>query len=325
MTDSNALPLVTISEKLEWLEDRYWRFGQDEALDDHLYDLFDVDDDGQMTAQPRRDPLTGETKGLMVLSRSGNGKTALLNRTLRANLSLTEFKDDKQGNTLFITVPPEATIKKIAEIILMRTGYETVSSKLRASDAWEIARHRFGLVGITTVMIDECHHLLRSGLGRDVLAAVQALKHIMQSEHGVALIIAGVPTLRDAILTEPSGETYRRFQEFHLPKIRPDSNSARLFATNFTTSAERVGVKVYAEDAFAERILFAKHGQIGRSVAFGKEILREAVTRKRDELSLEHVERLFRKTNTDLDMTPFHHGDWSAVRGELDAIGWGQR
>lgn len=324
MTDTPISSPFTIPEKLNWLEDRYWRFGQDETLSDHLYDLFDVDDDGQMTAQPRRDPLTGETKGLMVLGGSGNGKTALLKRTLRANPILTEFKDDKRGNTLFITVPPEATIKKLAEIILARTGYETISSKLRASDAWEIARHRFGLVGITTIVIDECHHVLRSGSGRDVLAAIQALKHIMQSEHGVALIIAGVPALRDAILTEPSGETYRRFQEFILPKIRPGSNSARLFAKNFIKSAEKIGVKVYAEDAFAERILFAKHGQIGRSVALGKEILREAVIRKRDALTLEHAERLFRKTNTDLDMTPFHHGDWSAVRGELDAIGWAQ-
>ena len=324
MTDTPITSPFTIPEKLNWLEDRYWRFGQDETLSDHLCDLFDVDDDGQMTAQPRRDPLTGETKGLMVLGGSGNGKTALLKRTLRANPILTEFKDDKRGNTLFITVPPEATIKKLAEIILARTGYETISSKLRASDAWEIARHRFGLVGITTIVIDECHHVLRSGSGRDVLAAIQALKHIMQSEHGVALIIAGVPTLRDAILTEPSGETYRRFQEFILPKIRPGSNSARLFAKNFIKSAEKIGVKVYAEDAFAERILFAKHGQIGRSVALGKEILREAVIRKRDALALEHAERLFRKTNSDLDMTPFHHGDWSAVRGELDAIGWAQ-
>lgn len=324
MNETTAIPPVTITEKLDWLEHRYWKFGQDDTLADHLYDLFEVDNEGLMTAQPRRDPLNGETRGLMVLGGSGNGKTALLMRTLRADPVLREFKIDEGGNTLFITVPPEATIKKLAEIILQMTGYAKIDSKLRAADAWEIARHRFGLVGITTVVIDECHHILRPGPGRDVLAAIQSLKHIMQSEHGVALVIAGVPTLRDAILSEPSGETYRRFGEFRLSRIRPGSIAARRFSHNFMKSAQMLGVQVRAEDALADRILFAEHGQVGKSVALGKEILRDAVTRRREALSLEHAERVFRKSKPDLDMTPFHAAAWGAVKTELEAIGWGQ-
>ncbi|MCU9847816.1 TniB family NTP-binding protein [Defluviimonas sp. WL0024] len=323
MNETTSIRPFTITEKLDWLENRYWKFGQDDTLADHLHDLYEVDDEGQMTAQPRRDPLTGETKGLMVLGGSGNGKTALLMRTLRADPVLTEFKVDKPGNTLFITVPPEATIKKLAEIILQQTGYAKVDTKLRAADAWEIARHRFGMVGINTVVIDECHHILRSGPGRDVLAAIQSLKHIMQSERGVALVIAGVPSLRDAILSEPSGETYRRFREFHLSRISPGSTAARRFGQNFLKSAEVLGVQVCEEDAVAERILFAEHGQVGRSVALGKEILRDAVTRKREVLSLEFSERVFQKSNPNFGMTPFHPGAWVAVKKELEAIGWG--
>lgn len=118
MSERTPRSPVTIREKLEWLEHRYWRFGQDETLSDHLHDLFEVDDDGQMMAQPRRDPLTGETNGLMVLGPSGYGKTALLMWTLRADPVLKEFRIDEGGNTLFITVPPEATIKKVAEIVV---------------------------------------------------------------------------------------------------------------------------------------------------------------------------------------------------------------
>ncbi|TDE34829.1 TniB family NTP-binding protein [Antarcticimicrobium sediminis] len=324
MNETTTISPATITEKLAWLELRYWKFGQDDTLADHLYDLYEFDNEGFMTPQPRRDPLTGETKGLMVLGGSGNGKTALLKRTLRADPVLREFKIDEGGNTLFITVPPEATIKKLAEIILQMTGYAKVDSKLRAADAWEIARHRFGLVGITTVVIDECHHILRPGPGRDVLAAIQSLKHIMQSEHGVALVIAGVPTLRDAILSEPSGETYRRFSELRLSRIRPGSIAARRFGQNFMKSAQMLGVQVRAEDALADRILFAEHGQVGKSVALAKEILRNAVTRQREALSLEYAERVFRKSKPDLEMTPFHAAAWDAVKSELEAIGWGQ-
>lgn len=324
MNEKTTIDPVTITEKLKWLKNRYWKFGEEDSLADHLFDLYETDDNGQMTSQPRRDPLTGETKGLMVLGASGNGKTALLMRALRADPVLTEFTIDHGGTTLFITVPPEATIKKLAEIILAKTGYTKIDAKLRSADAWEIARHRFGLVGIKTVVIDECHHIMRSGSGRDVLGAIQSLKHIMQCDPGVALVIAGVPSLKDAILSEPSGETYRRFQELHLARIRPGSKAAGLFGKNFTKSAQTLGVQFAVEDALPERILFAEHGQVGKSVALGKEILRDAVSRKRDTISLANADRVFKKSTPGLNMTPFHSADWDVVKAELNAIGWGQ-
>jgi hypothetical protein len=219
-------------------------------------------------------------------------------------------------------VPPEATIKKVAEIILAKTGYTKVDGKLRAADAWEIARHRFGLVGIKTLMIDECHHIVRPGPGRDVLAAIQSLKHIMQSEQGVALVIAGVPTLRDAIVSEPSGETYRRFLEYHLGKIPPGSKAEELFGRNFLKSAEKLGIRVQMEDAVIERILFAHGGEVGRSVTLAKELLRDAVIRKEETLSLEHAERIYRKSNCNINMTPFNIAAWGNVKADLESLGW---
>ncbi|HBB84669.1 MAG TPA: hypothetical protein DC031_15705 [Sulfitobacter sp.] len=324
MNETTKIMPVTIKEKEQWLKDRYWKFGEEENLDDHLHDIFEVDDDGQRTAEPRFDPLNRETKGLMVLGVSGNGKTALLMRALRVDPVLTEFKLPQGGNTLFITVPPDATIKKLAEIILAETGYTKINAKLRASDAWELARHRFGLVGIKTLVIDECHHILRPGAGRDIPAAIQALKHIMQSEHRVALIIAGVPELKDAILAEASGETMRRFDEFSHSRIRPKSKGAVLFARNFAKSAGLLGLHVAEEDVIPERILFAQNGQIGKSVKLAKEILRAAVVRGRDEITLNHAERVYKKSNSGLDMTPFDAAEWDVVKAELTAVGWGQ-
>ena len=324
MNDMTSITPVTITEKLNWLEHRYWKFGEEENFDDHLLDLFKVDDDGQRTAEPRFDPLNRETKGLMVLGPSGNGKTALMMRALRVDPVLTQFKIDQGGNTLYITVPPDATIKKLAEIILEKTGYNKVDSKLRSADAWEMARHRFGLVGIKAVVIDECHHIFRAGPGRDIPAAIQALKHIMQSQHRVALIIAGVPSLKSAILTAASGETMRRLTEFSLTRIRPGSRGAATFGRNFVKSAVTLGLHVAQEDALPERILFAEHGQVGRSVGLGKEILRAAISRKREVITLEGAERVFRKSNSGLDVTPFDGAEWDAVKAELTAIGWGQ-
>lgn len=327
MTTQTAIATATpttITEKTAWLKARYWRFGMEDKLEDHLRDLFEIDDEGDMTDRPRIDPLTGESGGLMVLGRSGDGKTALLKRMLRVNPVLTEMTDKQAGNTLYITVPPDATIKKLAELILARTGYHRVDSRLRSSDAWEMVMHRLALVGIRMIIIDECHHIFRPGAGRDVAGAIQSLKHIMQSAGGVALIIAGVPGLRDAILSEPSGETFRRFQELYLVDIQPGSEAASAFSTNIAYSAKFLGLTIPDGSALAERILMARYGQIGRSVELGKKILADAITRKRSELTLPRAEAVYRKSSNCSGMTPFHSGNWQDVQRELSAIGWGQ-
>ncbi|CUH77908.1 hypothetical protein TRM7557_01642 [Tritonibacter multivorans] len=323
MTTQTATPTTT-TEKTAWLEARYWRFGMEDELEDQLVDLFEIDDNGAMTAQPRVDPLTGESRGLMVLGRFGDGKTALLKRMLRVNPVLTEATEGHEGNTLYITVPPEATIKKLAELILVRTGYHRVDAKIRSADAWEMVMHRLTNFGIRALIIDECHHIFRRGSGRDVAGAIQSLKHIMQSAGGVALVIAGVPSLRDDILSEQSGETARRFQELSMGDIRPGSKEVSDFIRNVAYSAKMLGLAMPDGSAMAERILFAQRGQIGRSVELGKLILKDAVTRKRTELTLSRAEVVYRKSSKCIGMTPFHSGDWQDVQRELSAIGWGQ-
>lgn len=172
------------------------------------------------------------------------------------------------------------------------------------------------------VIVDECHHMLQPGPGKDIRIAIQSLKHMLQSDHGVALVIAGVPALRDAILSEKSGEAFRRCRVYQLAKIRPRTNSARPFETSFLKSVEKLGLTVRADGVFAERKMMAEHVQVGRSITLAKEILRDAVIRKREELSLEHAGRIFRKINQNMEMTPFHPAPWDSVKGELEAIGW---
>lgn len=49
-----------------------------------------------------------------------------------------------------------------------------------------------------------------------------------------------------------------------------------------------------------------------------------AIKRGRDEITLKDAERVYRKSNSGLDLTPFEGGDWDVVKAELQAIGWGQ-
>ncbi len=152
--------------------------------------------------------------------------------------------------------------------------------------------------------------------------AIQALKHMVQSDHAVALIIAGVPELREGILKEASGETYRRFDECHLSCIQPGSIEAARFQGCIAKSARELGIYIDPALEFADRVLFAEHGEAGRAVKLVKDSLRRAITKRKPSLDLEDAERIFVKSNGPRDMTPFHPGDWTAVQGELTAMGW---
>lgn len=312
----------TIPEKTNWLNNRYWKFGQDAELADHLEDLFEPDEYGQMTAQPSVDPLTGETGGVMLIAGSEWGKTALIKRTLRASSILTEHTEHQAGNTLMVTVPPTATLKKLAEIMLEKTGYPKVDTRMRGADAWEIAIHRFGLLGIKLVIIDECHHMLQSGPGKDIPSAIQSLKHIMQSKSGVALMIAGVPAMRDAIKAEPTQETYRRFTECTMSPIRPGTQAEKDFGNNFSKCAAMVGVSVPDEYMLVERVLFAADGHIGTAVSIAKAILRDALKKQQDRVTLQRADQVYRKFKKVNGETPFKQDDWAAVKSEMVALGW---
>ena len=71
--------------------------------------------------------------------------------------------------------------------------------------------------------------------------------------------------------------------------------------------------------------LLAPRGEVcGVDAEVAYKALHAAVSRKRDAVTLEHAERVFRKSKGGLDMTPFDAAEWDVVKNELIAIGWGQ-
>ena len=46
--------------------------------------------------------------------------------------------------------------------------------------------------------------------------------------------------------------------------------------------------------------------------------------RKQEAVTLQAAERVYRKSNSGFDLTPFDGKEWDVVKAELIAIGWGQ-
>ena len=324
MTPVNSLsPSSSLSEKIEWLGERHWRFGREDRFEDLLTDIFNVDDNGVITSDPVRDPLINETCGIMLLAGSGNGKSALLRRTLERVPALDEVTtENPTGNTIKITVPPAATVKSLAEEIAGLTGYEDIDPKAKVHEAWSIARHRMKKFGIKLLVIDEAHHLLRAGPGRDIPGTVQTLKHLLQGDGSVAVILSGVPKLREIILQDP--ETDGRYFKFELDMIEAGSQDAERLSRCIAKSAEELGLFLDPDDMLSERLIFAEHGKVGRSIRLAKETMRRALIKGRDNLRLEDAEDCFAKRYGSRSASPFSPGAWNVVQADLEAAGWVQ-
>ncbi|QPM91417.1 TniB family NTP-binding protein [Pseudooceanicola algae] len=315
-----ALPAdASLPEKIEWLEDRYVRLDRDDALIARLGRLFKTDKEGQLTPKPKIDRLNGETRGLMLIGESGAGKSSLLRRTLRTVPMIHLADRENDGNTFYVTVPPEATIKSFASRIAKKLGYLDMNSRANADQAWDVARHRMRERGVRLLVIDEAHHLLRKGSGRDVEGAIQRLKSLLQGDWPVAVIAAGVDKLRQGVMTDP--ETDRRFPRFQLTRIAEGSKEARTFARSMQLCAEKVGLSLDGE-AMPDRVLFAENGEPGRAIHLAKTILVAALEEGRSKVTLRDAGHVFSREYGAMQTTPFAEAPWDTVRVSLTEAGW---
>ena len=320
MTIIDECAQMSAKEKKDWLADRYFKLERDDDLAEHLTDLLETDASGIITGDPIRDPLNGETNGLMLIGESGAGKSTLLRRTLARNPSLTLFTPETPGNTLFVTVEPEATIKSLAITIAELTGYPKMNARVRGYEAWSVALHRMRTFGITLLVIDEAHQLLRKGSGREPAGVIQSLKNLLQYEGSVAVIIAGTAALRDGISVDP--ETDRRFVKFQPWRIMDKSLDAVRFARCVASCAEKLGLSLLPELHFPERVLFAEAGDAGRSLKLAKQTMRRALTKGRSDIVLMDAAYCFDSLYGEREFSPFDEVDWPNLRLALEDMGW---
>ena len=306
-----------LPDHLAWLEARYLRNARDDEVHDYLQEILEVGSDGTILPRPARDPLTGETAGLMVPGESGYGKSGMLVRNLKALAGFEAMTERACDTYIQCTVPPEATIRSLGETIAAATGYRGFSSKARAYDVWEVARHRMTAQGVGLLVIDEAHHVLR----RDAPAGLQSLKGLMQGRQAVAVILSGVPKLGEIVMQD--AEIDRRFIRLHLRRTAEDGEDAAGLEQFIDVCRDRLGLPIPEDRTLAARIVFANHGGLGVSVNLAKAIIRRArIDPKCPGMTLAHAARTFDMRGRSNGPGPFERGDWEKVRAGPVDRGW---
>lgn len=304
-----------------WLQTRYMKSGRDDDFQDALMDILETDSQGKLTASPLRVGLSRETRGLMVLGPSGSGKTSLVTRNLLniEAIELTGGGAPEPGNTLYQLVDSDATLKSFAIGIVKATGYPEVKDTIRTTDAWDLAVHRMSQSGIKILWIDEPHHLLAPGGGRDPKSALRRLKNLMQGQNAVTLILTGVPELQEMILKD--SETARRFSCINLRPVSGKNEMTNL-GRYLAICGEKVGIAPMDEESFLERLLMANNNNLGKSIEMTLKAIRRAHRRPDRKLSLGDFKRCLALQNNQIDVGPFDDSDWPGLRHELEKRGW---
>ncbi|RGP36555.1 hypothetical protein D1012_15320 [Pseudotabrizicola alkalilacus] len=305
----------------DWLTARYLRNARDDDFQEFLREILKIGADGSLLPLAVRDPLNGETLGMQVIGESGDGKSVMIERNLSAVPSLELMTNGASGNYIHITVAPEATIKSLASDILVKTGYTRLSERTKAHEAWPIARHRLKMLGVALLWIDEGHHLLRGGTGRDSAGALQALKNLLQGDGAVAVILSGVPLLEERIASDP--ETFRRYRlRQRLQRVLVGGADMQRLKRFIEVCCNKLDLLPPDDPFFAERVVFSQKAGLGRSIAFAKATIRRALVNGRSAVTLDDAWRTWRlQGGMDGEPTPFDPGVWPDLRKLLEHRG----
>jgi hypothetical protein len=308
--------------RLAWLDARYLKNARDDEFQECLRDILQVGSEGALLPTAIRDPLNGETRGMQVIGASGDGKSVMIQRNLSALPGFVEMKAGTSGNYIHITVSPEATIKSLASDIAAATGYGRLAERAKTHEAWAVVRHRLKTFEIAMLWIDEAHHLLRGGAGRDAAGALQTLKNLLQGEGAVAVILSGVQQLEDRIATDP--ETLRRYRlRQRLQSVAAGSGDMQRLRRFIEICCQKLDLALPDDPSFAERIVFSQKGGLGRSIFFAKMTIRRALVKRKEGVSIEDAHRTWiLNGGEDSGPSPFDPVPWPDLRKLLDERGW---
>lgn len=302
-----------------WLQDRYMKSERDDDFIDALQEILETDSQGNLTATPLRVGLPQDTRGLMVLGQSGYGKTSLVKRNLSNQTTIGLTDGNEPGAALYHLVPPEATLKSVAVEIANACGYPKIKDGIQIAEAWDLAMHRLSIKGITILWIDEAHHLLTPGPGRDPKLVVRRLKNVLQGQNAVAMILTGVPALYDLVL--PDKETDRRFVCLNLEPVTSKNEAANL-RRYLEMCCEKVGVGMVDDPSFLDRLLMANQRNLGKSIEMTLRAIRRAHRRPERQLSFEDFRRSQTLQNGQKNISPFDQIPWPLLKVELEKLGW---
>ncbi|UWQ50654.1 TniB family NTP-binding protein [Leisingera caerulea] len=263
MTMMTSIPAPALAA-VDRAASKYIPTGRDKDFRHQLDRLFARDDTGALTAALRKDPGTGDAKGLAVIEAPGGGKSTLIEKGLSRHPFL---EPEFEGHLPYIKInaPSPATPKSLLIELLMATGYADVSWSKSEQEITKLLRHRLQLCGVLIVWIDEAHDLIGGGTPHKVQTTVKSTKNLMQGVGAVGLILSGIDTLWTLISSDE--QLNRRFSKMPLKSVTAVSDE-KMLNSIVRTLCKEVGVEAPVSSDLLERLVHASRGRFGRFIEY---------------------------------------------------------
>ena len=186
-------------------EERWVAYPRAKTILEKLERLFDY---------PRRSRMPC----LLIVGRSGMGKTMLLERFCRQHDAHWEAERGREHTpVLSVTIRPQPTIRRFYAQLLSLLGTPVVSSASTA--VLEDRVHRLlGALGTKMLIADEVHNVFTAPRGSD-RDALMALLRTMIGELRISLVCAGTDEAENAILGDE--QLASRYEPLELPAWQP--------------------------------------------------------------------------------------------------------
>lgn len=283
---------------------------RDEALRDRLDGLLKRAADGTLLPAPKHFTTTCETRGVMLVSKSGAGKTTMLRKALARHPAL-QPENDQTMPWIEVRCSSPATTKGVGIDILRKTGYPEVARGTVERDIWRLVRHRLGQLKTVVLWIDEAQDLFRTKTSIEIRSTLNMIKGLMQGEGSVIVILSGVEELLKLASTDH--QITRRMRTHLLRDVTEACEGGRLW-TVLETYAQKVGLEPPARDDLIGRLIHANHGRFGLCIEMIIAAIEFALEQGCDALHMEHFAEVFADcTDCDDRANVFRTKRWSQV------------
>jgi hypothetical protein len=203
-------------------------------------------------------PVNHRMPNILLVGDSNNGKTALLNKFLKANESFVEEETGKLVvPVLLVQAPPEPDERRFYNTIL-----ESLFAPYNSSEKIEMKQqrviHLLKKIDLRLLIIDEIHHVLAGNLSKQ-RSFLNVLK-FLSNELRISMVCSGTKEAFNAIQTDP--QLANRFEPKVLKKWRNDEEYLRLLAS-FERLLPLKENSMLIEPSVSTKILAMSEGLIG--------------------------------------------------------------
>ncbi len=210
------------------------------------------------------DGSASKLRGIVLIGRSGSGKTTAIQHLIRSNHELIRT-DPSQDICEFISlqVPSPATMKFVGTAVLQAAGYPLTRDK-SASSIWDMVRQQLMFRKTLFLHLDEAQDLTRFQTGNERRSVVNTLKSLMEnSSWPVGLILSGMPEFKTIINQDP--QLSRRLYPVKIDRLNEFRNVGGVIDL-VRRYAVRAGIGMEEELAgenFAQRLIHAADYEFG--------------------------------------------------------------